>query len=114
LPGGEAGFNAKWRISMLTRTYPWMPALTAERLVTNYGSRTEQIMAGVRGEADMGEHFGEGFYARELDYLVEHEFVCDAQDALWRRSKLGLYLNESQQQAVADYLDSRQRLSIAS
>ncbi|MGF1699822.1 glycerol-3-phosphate dehydrogenase [Photobacterium makurazakiensis] len=107
LPGGEAGFDAKWRIKMLTRTYPWMTSLTATRLVTNYGSRTEPLLVGVKQESDMGLHFGEGFYARELDYLIEHEFVCDAEDALWRRSKVGLYLNEQQKLAVAEYIESQ-------
>jgi glycerol-3-phosphate dehydrogenase len=43
-------------------------------------------------------------YQCELDYLIAHEFVQTATDALWRRSKLGLYLTPSQQQLIGDYI----------
>ncbi|KAB0757791.1 glycerol-3-phosphate dehydrogenase, partial [Pseudomonas aeruginosa] len=40
---------------------------------------------------------GGGLYAREVDYLCKHEWAQDAEDILWRRSKLGLFLSPSQQ-----------------
>ncbi|KLV07394.1 glycerol-3-phosphate dehydrogenase [Photobacterium aquae] len=104
LPGGEAGFNPTQQADALKGRYTWLPAASALRMATNYGNRVERIMGGVEKEADMGLHFGAGFYARELDYLLEHEFVREASDALWRRSKLGLYLDQAQQQAVAEYI----------
>ncbi len=106
LPGGEAGFDGVARAQALRQQYPWLSALAATRLVTNYGTRVVHIFEGVSSEAEMGQHFGEGFYARELDYLMRSEFVQHAEDVLWRRSKLGLYLSREQQQAVADYIAS--------
>ena len=104
LPGGEAGFDGARLALVLQQQCPWLSRFTAERLATNYGTRAVKILDSVRDEADMGQHFGEGLYALELDYLIDHEFVQLAEDALWRRSKLGLYLSAEQQQAVADYI----------
>ena len=45
-----------------------------------------------RRMAALGEHFGADLYAREVDYLVAHEWACTADDVLWRRTKAGLHL----------------------
>ena len=109
LPGGEAGLDAGGLAATLCTQYPWLSSFTAQRLATNYGTLALKILDGVAGEADMGQHFGEGLYARELDYLIAHEFVQLGEDALWRRSKLGLYLDAEQQGAVAGYIRARRR-----
>lgn len=104
LPGGEADFDGPQLATSLQQQCPWLTRFTAERLATNYGTYALKLLDGISAEAGMGQHFGEGLYARELDYLIEHEFVQAAEDALWRRSKLGLYLNPEQHKAVADYI----------
>ncbi len=109
LPGGEADFDGPQLATSLQQQCPWLSRFTVERLATNYGSYALKVLEGVSAEADMGQLFGEGLYARELDYLMEHEFVQVAEDALWRRSKLGLYLSAEQQQAVADYILAKRR-----
>ena len=43
-------------------------------------------------------------YTREVDYLCSEEWAVKAQDILWRRSKLGLFTTEAQQQQLQDYL----------
>ena len=40
--------------------------------------------------ADMGQDFGAGLTAREVTWLMRHEFARHADDVVWRRSKLGL------------------------
>lgn len=104
LPGGEANFDGQQLATQLQQQCPWLSRFTAERMATNYGTRALTLLKGIAEEAEMGQHFGEGFYALELDYLMSQEFVQEAEDALWRRSKLGLYLCAEQQQAVADYI----------
>lgn len=104
LPGGEANFDGQQLATQLQQQCPWLSRFTAERMATNYGTRALTLLKGIAEEAEMGQHFGEGFYALELDYLMSQEFVQEAEDALWRRSKLGLYLSAEQQQAVADYI----------
>ncbi|WP_299017255.1 glycerol-3-phosphate dehydrogenase [uncultured Photobacterium sp.] len=114
LPGGEAGFDARQFAVKLQQQCPWLSDFTAERMATNYGTCALKLLEGANCEADMGLHFGEGLYARELDYLMVYEFVQVAEDVLWRRSKLGLYLDAGQQQAVADYIDAqREARSVA-
>ena len=52
----------------------------------------------------MGKSFGGGLYARELTYLMEHEWARDAEDLLWRRTKCGLHMTEGQRRRVGDFL----------
>ncbi|MDO6708500.1 glycerol-3-phosphate dehydrogenase [Photobacterium sp. 1_MG-2023] len=108
LPGGEVNFDLSRLAKDLQAHFAWLSDFTAERLATNYGTLSWKIMQGVSTEADLGEHFGEGLYAREVDYLMQDEFAASVEDALWRRSKLGLYLTQEQQQAVAAYMSAKQ------
>ncbi|MEQ4510676.1 MAG: glycerol-3-phosphate dehydrogenase C-terminal domain-containing protein, partial [Dickeya sp.] len=50
--------------------------------------------------------FGHNLYEAELRYLVEHEWVVTLEDAIWRRTKLGMWLDDVQRQRVADWLVS--------
>lgn len=104
LPGGSADFDGDKLATQLQQQYPWLNAFTCQRMAHNYGSRVEVLFNGITTEVEMGQHFGEGVYQCELDYLIAHEFVQTATDALWRRSKLGLYLTPSQQQLIGDYI----------
>jgi glycerol-3-phosphate dehydrogenase len=64
-------------------------------------------LANIACEQDMGEKFADSVYQRELDYLIEHEYVKNAEDLLWRRTKLGLYLDAQAQAKVAEYIDAK-------
>ena len=57
---------------------------------------------------DMGEDFGGGLTAREVDWMVGHEWAKTVDDVIWRRSKTGLAMNDAQKARVAAYLNSRQ------
>lgn len=39
-----------------------------------------------------------------MRYLVTHEWVRKAEDALWRRTKLGMWMTDEQQALIADWL----------
>ncbi|NMR95096.1 glycerol-3-phosphate dehydrogenase, partial [Vibrio parahaemolyticus] len=61
-------------------------------------------------EADLGQTFSAqagGVYQREIDYLMNHEMAMTDEDILWRRTKLGLYMNEEEKQALTDYLKKK-------
>ena len=62
------------------------------------------MLKGVSNLSDLGEHLGGGLYAREVDYLCQEEWAMQADDILWRRSKLGLFTNASQQARLHSYL----------
>ncbi len=59
----------------------------------------------------MGRQFADGVYQAELNYLIQHEFVQHVEDALWRRTKLGLYLTEEQADAISQYIE-QQRVKV--
>ena len=101
LPGGEMGYQAfaAFQASMLTK-YGFMNAETVTRMSKAYGTRLDTLLDGITHTADLGRHSGAGLYEIELRYMKEHEWAQTADDALWRRSKLGLFMNKAQHSAV--------------
>ena len=109
LPGGDFavdGFDAE--VQDLRRSCPVLERDHARRLVRAYGTRAQQIVAGVRADADWGERFGADLREREVRYLIDDEWARSAQDVLWRRRKLGLRLSG----AEAERLDAWMRAAV--
>ncbi|SFB55419.1 glycerol-3-phosphate dehydrogenase [Azotobacter beijerinckii] len=106
LPGGEEMGDGHELAARLRQRHAWLAPELAQRWATTYGSRTWRLLEDVSSPADLGEHFGGTLYAREVDYLREQEWARDAEDILWRRSKLGLFLNEKEQARLRAYLDA--------
>lgn len=104
LPGGDIGDDRSSYAAKLRRSRSWLPESLARRYTHTYGSHSELILANAQSLGDLGENFGHDFYEAELRYLVEKEWVRELDDAIWRRTKLGMWLNETQQQRVADWL----------
>jgi len=105
LPGGDFPVDgvpdlvADLRARHLFLTDGW-----ARRLVRAYGTEAAVMLAGARTAEDLGEDFGATLTQRELDWLVRHEYVRSAEDALWRRTKLGLHMQPGQVARVEAYL----------
>ncbi|MDV2983611.1 UNVERIFIED_CONTAM: glycerol-3-phosphate dehydrogenase [Methylobacteriaceae bacterium AG10] len=94
LPGGDmAGADFDLFVGTLAAQYPFLPEATARRLARAYGTRAERLLGDARTLADLGETFGGDLSAREVDYLVRHEWARTSDDILWRRSKLGLRMD---------------------
>ena len=94
LPGGNipgADFDAY--LGTLKIRFSWVPDDMLHRLARTYGTRTEFILKDASSLADLGDDFGGGLYARELDYAQHNEFARTADDVLMRRTKLGLHLD---------------------
>ena len=104
LPGGENMSTPQALAEAIRKKFDWVPSQIAQRWATSYGSRTWRLLEGVHSLSDLGEHLGGGLYTREVDYLCSEEWAVKAQDILWRRSKLGLFTTEAQQQQLQDYL----------
>ena len=103
LPGGDFSNQASLQ-SQLKSNYPWLPIELCARYVRSYGTLSYQILSEARVLADLGQHFGAGLYALEINYLVAHEWARNLDDILWRRSKLGLSMSSTEQANLADYL----------
>ena len=74
------------------QAYPWLPESLLERYIYAYGTQMEEIVGDARSLEGLGEHYGDGVYEAELNYLKEREWVFGAEDMLWRRSKLALHI----------------------
>lgn len=110
LPGGDidpARFD-EFFVHCITR-YPWFGPDGIRRLARAYGTRMDRILGHANGLEELGEHFGDDFYEAELQYLVEHEFAANAEDVLWRRSKLELHLDDAAKARIRDWFDRRKQ-----
>ena len=108
LPGGDLGDGGfDQALARLRRTAPWLPEGLAWRLMRNYGSRTYEIIGEANSMQDMGEVLGGDLTAREVDYLISREWARTAEDVLWRRSKLGLHLNDAEKANVEAYVGKK-------
>lgn len=104
LPGGDFTDHAELILRYRQR-YPWLPETQLKRYVRTYGTLTERWLDGCATLADLGEHFGADLYAREVEYLIRHEWAQTAEDVLWRRTKLGLLITEEGCQRLQDSIE---------
>jgi glycerol-3-phosphate dehydrogenase len=108
LPGGDFGRDeAGAKIAELGQRYPFVPPREAERLIRLYGTAAFDFLGAAATRADLGEDFGHGLTAAEVDHLVAREWALTADDILWRRTKLGLHFTEAQTARLAAYLAER-------
>ena len=61
-----------------------------------YGTDAKIILGDAKTRDALGEDFGATLTAAELTWLKTHEFARTAEDVLWRRSKLGLRMDDTQ------------------
>ena len=102
LPGGEKLFEDVYL--MLRLQAPFLSEGEAWRLARSYGARADRILSNAQNKQDLGRDFGCGLFEAEINYLKEHEWARCAEDILWRRSKLGLRMSASQQQALCAFM----------
>jgi len=100
--GGDRDAYAK----KLTQQFAWLTPTLARRYARTYGSHAQLILSGAQSLQDLGENFGHELYEAELRYLVEKEWVVELDDAIWRRTKLGMWLDTTQKQRVQAWLAS--------
>lgn len=101
LPGGDIE-NAEFDkfVTKQKQRYPWLGYELTYRLARAYGTCMKDILDGANNLEGLGEHFGEGIYEAEINYVFENEFARTTEDFLWRRSKLGLHINDDTKQAL--------------
>ncbi len=107
LPGGDFPVDGVGQLTTrLRETYPFLSARLAQRLIRTYGTEAFAVLGDAQSAADLGPDFGEGLSARELDWMIAKEYVQTGEDALWRRTRLGLHLTVEARDAVEDYIRS--------
>ena len=108
LPGGDFPLDGVLRlIADLRREFAFLDEWWAQRLVRTYGTEARQILSGAQGLEDLGKDFGATITAAELDWAIRHEWVRCAEDFLWRRTKLGLRVEESQTDKIDIHIRSK-------
>ena len=55
---------------------------------------------------DLGKHFGGNLYEREVVWLMTREWAMTAEDVLWRRSKMGLVLTDTEAAVLDKWMAS--------
>ena len=92
-------------VDQLQRQYAWLPLTLVARYARAYGTRSKLMLANRNNIADMGEEIAPGLFTAEVDYLMRHEWARCTEDVIWRRSKLGLHLNNDATEKLAIYIE---------
>ena len=111
LPGGNFpvdGVNSL--IAGLEADFPFLGQDLARRLIKTYGTDARIMLAGADSFAALGQDFGVGIYATEIDWLMEHEFARTADDVLWRRTRLGLHQEQNAVAELETYMSDKMQM----
>lgn len=107
LPGGDIALSDMENLrAKLQKKLPFFDDFTIRRLVRQYGTQATTIFAPINGPDDVGEDFGCGVTAHEINWSIDNEWVSSADDLLWRRSKMGLRLSDVQINNIENYIQS--------
>lgn len=122
LPGGDmdpAAFDQF--ILKVASHYPWLPSHLLHHYCRTYGARCLELLRDATATSELGEELCPGLYQKEVEFLVQNEWVNCAEDILWRRTRLGLHASEEDRNRLETwlraYLDSpscRQEYTIPS
>jgi glycerol-3-phosphate dehydrogenase len=105
LPGGDLpGADFARFLAGLEARYPQFDALLLRRYARAYGTRAERLLDGATRSSDLGVEVLPGLHAREIEYLRREEFALNAEDILYRRSKLGVHLAAGSTARLDDWL----------
>jgi glycerol-3-phosphate dehydrogenase len=111
LPGGDVprGDLDSFAAEQL-RQHPYAPPTLIRRLCRSYGTRIERILGAAKQLGDLGAEVAPQVYEAELDLMRKEEWARTAEDALWRRSKLGLHLEAQGRAAVQEWFTTSARV----
>ncbi len=88
------------------KKYHWLSSELLNRYLYSYGTNIERFLAPCTNLHDMGKQYGTELYQIELNYLIEQEWAQTAEDILFRRTKLGLSMDEKSQEELTYYLST--------
>lgn len=108
MPGGDFPVDgAQDLIDKLLQRFPYLNDRWATRLVRAYGTEAPQALAYSKEKDDLGIDFGATLTEREVEWLIEKEYVRSAADVVWRRSKIGLRMTKSQIENLETWIKKR-------
>ncbi|MDR5651707.1 glycerol-3-phosphate dehydrogenase [Ruixingdingia sedimenti] len=105
LPGGDFPPDGAPALrARLMADHPFLTAPWAARLIRTYGTEARAVLDGARAPQDLGPDFGATLTGAELRWLMTREYARTAEDAVWRRTKLGLRLSAGQIAAIDAFM----------
>lgn len=108
LPGGDFRVDeVASLINCLKSEYAFLDDFWARRLIRTYGTEAKLILADASSKDDLGIDFGGSLTEAEVNWLIEKEFVYCAEDILWRRTKLGLRLDDAQKNELQNWIANK-------
>ncbi|MCB1350745.1 MAG: glycerol-3-phosphate dehydrogenase [Maritimibacter sp.] len=107
LPGGDFALDEKpGLVTALIADHPFLDRAWAARLIRGYGRDAWPLLGGAKSAADLAPDFGATLTAAEVAWLMRREFACSAEDIVWRRTKLGLRMTETEISALDAWMSS--------
>lgn len=107
LPGGDFPSGSSAYVGSLRTRFPWLGNALLDALMSRHGSNTVELLGDARSTDELGPHFGDNLFGREVDWFMDREWARTADDVLWRRTKAGLQLDDNAQGALARYMAAR-------
>jgi len=107
LPGGDLPQGPSAYARQLRARYAQLPEGLLTALVSRHGTNAEKVLGAATTTEDLGPCFGDNLYGREIDWFMDREWACTADDVLWRRTKAGLQLDDNAQDALTRYMAAR-------
>ena len=105
LPGGDFPVDGVAQLEIdLRGKYPFLSEHNAKMFIKTYGTDAQKILVEAEEFSDLGQSFGAGISARELDWVIENEWVKCAEDFVWRRTRLGLRLSVAEIAEIDAYI----------
>ena len=104
LPGAENLESIEQLIAEIQQNVKGVSSSLASRWAHAYGTRVWILLNHLTSIDELGQNFGYGLYAQEVDYLVEHEWARSSEDILQRRTKLYLQFSASEVDVLDEYL----------
>jgi glycerol-3-phosphate dehydrogenase len=106
LPGGDFPVEGLQTLATsLAADYPFLGRKTAYRLAKAYGTEARRWLGQARTWDELGRRYGGGLSEAEVEWMKREEFAVQTDDVLWRRSKLGLRVDETGRRQLAADLE---------
>lgn len=105
LPGGDwQGLSFYEYQRYAENHYSWLDNPILQHYLSTYGTRTDVLLADCEKTADLGQQFGPILRQKEIDFLIQTEWAMTAEDILWRRTRLGITIDDQDRIALENYL----------
>jgi glycerol-3-phosphate dehydrogenase len=114
MPGGDFPVDGVRTLTVkLTKEYPFLDQAWAKRLIRGYGTEARIVLAEAKSKEDLGQRFGSNLTEREVEWLMKKEYAIEAEDIVWRRTKLGLVMTKDEIGVLDVWMKNKNRAAVS-